>query len=634
MKLEAAKCFAMSMLVLAQGNVLFHNVKDYFGVITLVSNNIHPRCIIILHPSSNSTEKLLGALGGVRVSVVRLETYRETQNILCQNREQPLIVILSSTAIVKKKLELLSLDDGLSEATWLLFLNKDFTLNTFFFDINIPFDCEFLIARSTGEHTRNIELIEVHRVTAETALLTYPFATWSNKESKVTNTTLYERRNSLHGIHLKGVSTDDPPFTILENSEEKGIAIGGFMGDVWNILQGTLEFSTTFQVENTFGVVTNGSWNGMIEMLRTKQIDVAVSEFTLTDERMQVVDFAIPIIYTRYQVFIQKPRHENLTWSDFLEPFSRMLWLTVCFSILVLSLFLSILHSFGRRFGNEESIGPSRYTFNDSLHYMFGIFCQQGHEFTPRAMSCRMVYFTAYIIAVVVYAAYSAALISFLTEKTATLPFRDLRGLLKDGTYDLGLLRDSAEFNLFSNSNDSVLKEVYEKFLVPESSLPETDEEGIYRLCSRKYAYVSAGLAMSGHTFPCDVTKLPDVGFPVSLSLAFVKGSPYKGLINYNLLELRDKGTMKRLRGLWWTSKSAADENVWSTVAFNSVVPVLVVLAAGMVTAAVVLVMEYHWNNVQRLRSQKQSSPAPNDFHHIKPKIYYNNSFEGEFREC
>jgi hypothetical protein len=47
-------------------------------------------------------------------------------------------------------------------------------------------------------------------------------------------------------------------------------------------------------------------------------------------------------------------------------------------------------------------------------------------------------------------AAYSAFLISSLAVQHQHLPFRDLQGLLDDGSYRLGVLRDSSYLNIFN----------------------------------------------------------------------------------------------------------------------------------------------------------------------------------------
>jgi hypothetical protein len=49
----------------------------------------------------------------------------------------------------------------------------------------------------------------------------------------------------------------------------------------------------------------------------------------------------------------------------------------------------------------------------------------------------------------VLMAAYSAFLISSLAVQHQHLPFRDLKGLLYDGSYKLGVLGNSYQFNIF-----------------------------------------------------------------------------------------------------------------------------------------------------------------------------------------
>ena len=64
-----------------------------------------------------------------------------------------------------------------------------------------------------------------------------------------------------------------------------------------------------------------------------------------------------------------------------------------------------------------------------------------GHEVTPRSCACRLVYWLGYFTAVVVMAAYSATLISFLTIQNKEPPFKTLDELAADGSYKMGLLR-------------------------------------------------------------------------------------------------------------------------------------------------------------------------------------------------
>jgi hypothetical protein len=62
------------------------------------------------------------------------------------------------------------------------------------------------------------------------------------------------------------------------------------------------------------------------------------------------------------------------------------------------------------------------------------------------------VYITAYFTALVLLAAYSAALISSLTVYRSNLPFQDLEGILRDKTYKLGVMDKSEMYYTISVS--------------------------------------------------------------------------------------------------------------------------------------------------------------------------------------
>ena len=75
-----------------------------------------------------------------------------------------------------------------------------------------------------------------------------------------------------------------------------------------------------------------------------------------------------------------------------------------------------------------------------------------GHGETPRTLSCRLIYWVSYVIAVVIFAAYSGALISSLALQHIDPPFTTLSGLLRHGGYRVGTLANSAHFNNFDVS--------------------------------------------------------------------------------------------------------------------------------------------------------------------------------------
>jgi hypothetical protein len=73
-----------------------------------------------------------------------------------------------------------------------------------------------------------------------------------------------------------------------------------------------------------------------------------------------------------------------------------------------------------------------------------------GQKDVLRNTSGRIVILTSYMTSLVLMAAYSAFLISRLAVQHQHLPFRDLQGLFYDGSYKLGVMRDSYAFNILN----------------------------------------------------------------------------------------------------------------------------------------------------------------------------------------
>lgn len=61
----------------------------------------------------------------------------------------------------------------------------------------------------------------------------------------------------------------------------------------------------------------------------------------------------------------------------------------------------------------------------------------------------RMINVVIHLTGVIMLAAYSAALISFLAIKVFVMPFTSMEGLLEDGSYKFGVVRDSADYSFF-----------------------------------------------------------------------------------------------------------------------------------------------------------------------------------------
>ena len=82
-----------------------------------------------------------------------------------------------------------------------------------------------------------------------------------------------------------------------------------------------------------------------------------------------------------------------------------------------------------------------------------------GQDSTPKTWPCRTVYLTSYLVGVVLLAAYSAALVSFLAVKGEVMPFQTLHDLLGAETYNLNV-PSGVELSFFRVSSFEFCKSI------------------------------------------------------------------------------------------------------------------------------------------------------------------------------
>ncbi|XP_069681551.1 probable glutamate receptor [Periplaneta americana] len=500
-------------------------------------------------------------------------------------------------------------DTEFSKSIWLLFLDSGLLLEEIFTGINIPFDCEFLVARP--EEDLFFKLTEVYRVGPTLPLKTFNFGNWTPLHGLIWPWEgFYQRRYSLCGLTLKTALVKDFNTQIIETKDKKPIKISGFFGEIWNMLQEELQFRSDFYTsrDNFFGApLENGSWTGMIGMLQRGEVDFACSKFLMIPARLQVVDFLSTTVQVKTRLLIKEKRSLELTWGEFLRPFTTRLWCVHFLSLILTGICFSVTYVIGRRQGREIGVNSTLHNIYDAFFYTYASFCQQGQSSTPRTLSCRVVYLTSYLTAVVVMAGYSAFLISFLaTRETRRFPFTSFKEFLEDGTYNLEMVANSAFIWYFKHSIDPVMKNIYKKMIEPnQKNYPVTDEEGFQKLCKfPKYAYMTyTDLEESGR-LGCEVMKIPHMYIPGSLAITSVKNSPYRGIFNYIIMKMKTNGLLKRLHSKFLPSLFSTWTTPNPVVQFVQVAPVLIFLSVAVLVALAVLFLEYRaqyiWRGLRR----------------------------------
>ncbi|XP_067007002.1 glutamate receptor ionotropic, kainate 5 [Anabrus simplex] len=470
-----------------------------------------------------------------------------------------------------------------SSSIWLLFLQNSSrdSIDSFFGAVDIPFDCEFVVATV---HGLLIELWEVFRVSRDHSLEVSRWGNWSKKHGlQYPSISLYRRRNNLRGLVFAAFGINYQPFTMIDETFQPR----GFTPDIIRELSESLNFSYVIHVMDNFGVKENGSWSGAVGMLINGAVNFSVSCIQMTVPRCEDIDFTTPIVNTRYTIYIRTPYSTDTTWSTYLSPYHLTVWITIAVVIILCASLVALLQ--------RLTPGYPHYNLSESLLCFWGSFWAQGHYRTPQQWSARWIHWTSFMTGVFILSLYSANFVSFLTVPKVVLPFRNMRGILEDSTYSFGLLGYVSLFQTFQDSNDEVMSRMFSESLLPKrKSLPTSVLSGFHRMCKEKFAFMTIhyDAITLQENITCEFTELPEDSLPVLLAIPLPKRCPYKGIINFMLQQLKQSGVQHKRQEKWLTGRSQSSTHVLRSVHIQDVLTLFYVCIGGVMFSVTIFLAE------------------------------------------
>ncbi|KAK9303524.1 hypothetical protein QLX08_004833 [Tetragonisca angustula] len=396
--------------------------------------------------------------------------------------------------------------------------------------------------------------------------------------SLLTNFSLYERRNDLKGKVLRAVIVENSVLVVVKNNKLEGY-FSRAISELENYLNFTLDIAFT---ENEFGIfnTTTKSWNGAVRLVASGEADIGIAEFSMTNIRLDYVDYMIPILTVRKSLYFKQPDVLTVKWFAYYKVYSFTLWMSLLMTIIIALFVLAFIRS------QVESTNLIREISHEFIR-VWGIFCQQGitAEF-PQNSSLRLAYFTILVAGIVTFAAYSASMICFVTARVHNIPFRTIQEFLDDDTYSLIVQRSSSDYDIFTKSKDPISKLMLQK-LKPRDVLPLDVDGAYYNICNDASLMYYSGFnrelrRMVNYRAPCDTTSI-DVGRVDSSSLILPKNSQFTSVLNYYMQKLLNAGLLNRFK----TEITFTQKTRFQPVGFNSIVSVLIIfLGASKETAA------------------------------------------------
>ena len=78
--------------------------------------------------------------------------------------------------------------------------------------------------------------------------------------------------------------------------------------------------------EPSFGSLDEQSkrWSGVVGLLADGKADIGVSDFTISNHRLDVVDFTWPLVLSKSRLFIKEPDGSTVQWSGYFEVYNNL----------------------------------------------------------------------------------------------------------------------------------------------------------------------------------------------------------------------------------------------------------------------------------------------------------------------
>ncbi|XP_039287900.1 uncharacterized protein LOC120352218 [Nilaparvata lugens] len=222
------------------------------------------------------------------------------------------------------------------------------------------------------------------------------------------------------GRNFKVIVEEVPPYIITSKSENGTLSINGYIGDIWNILQEELKFTSTFYMLN----ITEGK-----AALQNGTYDIMLNPTTLSSQDIYDIDHSMPIMSSWYKLFMRLKEGQGSS-SSYILAWSRDLWLAFVGTVIVITIFMWGISSF-RRFCEIEKCDTSnglghklplrdertnQLSFSCCLLFVLGSVTQRGFGLreSPTATSLHVVAVLSLLFGLLMQTSYSAALVSRL----------------------------------------------------------------------------------------------------------------------------------------------------------------------------------------------------------------------------
>ncbi|KAG5684286.1 hypothetical protein PVAND_013522 [Polypedilum vanderplanki] len=368
------------------------------------------------------------------------------------------------------------------------------------------------------------------------------------------------------------IVVENPPYAMRKETTSQLKGNDQFEGhniELIEKLAARLGFNYTFEIQEDrkYGNrQSDGSWDGMIGELQADRADIAITDLTITSERVEAADFTMPFMDLGIQIVFQKPKKEDPDLFSFLQPFSAGVWAGVIGSFFLVSFSLFIM---GRMSPSEwdnpfpcieePEVLLNQFTLKNAIWFSVGAVLQQGSEIAPKAPSTRLVASIWWFFTLIMVSSYTANLAAFLTTENPSPIIENIHDLVelgRNGKITYGAKRGGSTFFFFRDSSQDIYKEMYQYMLTNDHLMTDSNDAGFEKARVSKYAFLAESSTIEyNERRICDIAHVGDKLDAKGYGIAVKKGSPLRGPLEQAILHMQESGELTRLKSKWWEEK-------------------------------------------------------------------------------
>ena len=232
---------------------------------------------------------------------------------------------------------------------------------------------------------------------------------------------------------------------------------------------------------------------------------------------------------------------------------------------------------------------PNNFGLTFAIFLSFASLFQKGTSGEPNMVSTRIATVTTFFATLIVYVAYSAALISFLTVFKITLPFDDLASMYHGTDFKFGSIKGTSFEDLFENGNA-----FYRKLYEERYEFVNSFEEGIQKSLNEDFAFIWDTDVMENLVGQkCSHVAIPQSTADFVVGFLMKKNHPYKDMFNYFLFKLEESGQLSRMWSVWRaTPREDCFDNETIGLGIHNVVMAFFILVCAMMLSFLIVLGE------------------------------------------